>query len=480
MNHSVLADIALRGLEMLAEQDPALYEVLEREYHRQANTLTMVAASSVADPSVLACGGMVTTNVTTEGYPGARWHAGCQLVDQIERLAIERARTAFAARYANVQPHCGSSANELVMFSLLKPGDTILGLDLNCGGHLTHGCKDSVCGQYFKGVGYGLDGDGFIDYEQARRLALEHKPRLIVCGASCYPRRIDFGRFRQIADEAGAFLLADISHIAGLVVAGEHPSPIDQAHFTTTSTYKQLCGPRGGLVLMGRDFDRPAPGGKRTLADLVQKAVFPFFQGTPNLSAIAAKARALAAVTQPAFKSAARRMVAGAAVLAECLQESGYRILTGGTDNHMVVIDVLSRGITGCVAEKALEDCDIVVNKNRIPGDTKPPLITSGLRLGTNSLALRGMGPEEMPHCAALIHQVLSGVRVLGDSAYELPAEVKASVQAEVRRLCRNFPLPHYPSATEEHSPEPERPERGRLGALTRPRSPLVSASEQP
>jgi glycine hydroxymethyltransferase len=450
VNNVVLAELALQGLEMLSEEDPALYELLGREYHRQANTLAMVAASSIADPSVLACEGMVTTNVTTEGYPGARWHAGCEVVDQIERLAVERARQAFGARYANVQPHSGSSANELVMFSLLKPGDRILGMDMESGGHLTHGCRDSVSGQYFQAAGYGLDARGFIDYDQAARMAREHKPRLIICGASCYPRRIDFKRFREIADEVGAFLLADISHIAGLVAAGEHVSPIDHAHFTTTSTYKQLCGPRGGLVLMGRDFEQPAPGGKRTLAELVQRAVFPFFQGTPNLSAIAGKARALATVATSWFKAVARRIVVGAAELARCLQEMGYRVLTGGTDNHLIMVDVWSRGVTGRIAEKALEECDIIVNKNWLPGDPKPRLVTSGVRLGTNNLALRGMGTEEMPRCAELIHQVLGGVRVQGDMEYELPLDLKASVRAAVHRMCRKFPLPHYPAVQAE------------------------------
>jgi glycine hydroxymethyltransferase len=309
-----------------------------------------------------------------------------------------------------------------------------------------------VSGRYFQAIGYGLDGEGFIDYEQARRLAHEHQPRMIICGASCYPRVIDFQRFRQIADEVGAYLLADISHIAGLVVAGEHASPIDHAHFTTTSTYKQLCGPRGGLVLMGRDFDSPGPDGKRTLAETIQKGVFPLFQGTPNLSGIAAKARALAAVTGAEFKAVARRIVLDAAALARCLKELGYRVLTGGTDNHLLVVDVFGRGLTGRVAEKALEECDILVNKTWIPGDKKPRLVTSGLRLGTNSLALRGMGPGDMPRCAALMHRVLSSVRILGDSAYELAAEVKTAVQAEVHRLCRVFPLPHYPETTKDHA----------------------------
>jgi glycine hydroxymethyltransferase len=450
MTQPTLAEFSLRGLEILHDEDHALYELLEREHHRQANTLVMVAAASVADPSVLACEGMVTANVTTEGYPGARFHAGCTVVDAIERLAVERARAAFGARYANVQPHSGSSANQLVMFSVLKPGDTLMGLDLDCGGHLTHGSKASVSGQYFHSVGYGLDAAGYIDYAQVRHLALQHHPRLIVCGASSYPRLIDFGRFREIADEVGALVLADISHIAGLVVAGEHPSPIDHAHFTTTSTYKQLYGPRGGLVLIGKDHDRPAPGGKRTLAELVQRAVFPFFQGTPNLSAIAAKARALGNLLRPEFKELAHRIVTGARALARCFVEMGYRVLTGGTDNHLLLLDVWERGLTGKIAEQALEECGIIVNKNKIPGDRKPALVTSGLRLGTNCLAARGMGAREMPHCAALIHRVLGGVKALDESTYELCPSVKVAVRAEVHQLCRRFPLPDYGGEVEE------------------------------
>jgi glycine hydroxymethyltransferase len=453
---TTLAEFAVRGLQRLDEEDPALFELLEREYQRQSHTLAMVAASSVADPSVMACEGSVASNVTTEGYPGARFHAGCEFVDQIERLAVERAKALFGARYANVQPHSGSSANEAVMFSLLRPGDVVLGMDLNSGGHLTHGARESVSGQYFRSVSYGLNAEGLIDYDQVRRLAHEHRPRLLVTGASCYPRLIDFARFRALADEVGSYVLADISHIAGLVAAGEHPSPIDHAHFTTTSTYKQLYGPRGGLILMGRDADGPAPDGKRTLADLLQKAIFPFFQGTPHLSSIAAKARCLAAVAQPAFKDVARRIVAGAKALAECFRGLGYRVLTGGTDNHMVLIDILSQGITGRIAERALEECDIIVNKNRIPGDTKPPSVASGMRLGTNSLALRGLGAAEMPACAGLVHRVLTGLEVRGEKNYVLSPEVKARVRAAVHELCDRFPLPHYPVPAGER-PRPAR-----------------------
>lgn len=442
---NILSEFALQGLQLLSEEDPDLFDLLEREYDRQNNVLAMVAASSVASPSVLACKGLVAANVTTEGYPGARFHAGCAVVDQIERLAIERAKAAFGAGYANVQPHSGSSANEIVMFSLLKPGDAILGLSLDCGGHLTHGSKASVSGQYFRSIGYGLDGDDYLDYDQVRRLAHEYRPRLLVCGASSYPRTIDFQRFRQIADEVGAYLLADISHVAGLVVAGEHPNPIDHAHFTTTSTYKQLYGPRGGLILSGKDHARPGPDGKRTLAELIQKAVFPFFQGTPDLGAIAAKARALAYVATSQFKRMARQIVPCARVLAESFQENGYRVLTGGTDNHMVLVDVFSQGITGVVAERALEECNIVVNKNKIPRDTQPALITSGMRLGANSLVLRGMTSAEMPACADLIQRVLRSIEVKGPTEYSLSPTVKMAVQEEIRHICREFPLPNYP-----------------------------------
>jgi glycine hydroxymethyltransferase len=445
MNENVLAELAHRGIEILFKDDPTLYDLLTREYYRQTDTLAMVAASSIAHPSVLICEGMVTTNVTTEGYPGARFHAGCQLVDDIERLAIERAKAAFQAKYANVQPHSGTSANEAVILSLLKPGDTVLGLELNSGGHLTHGSKASISGQYFNALGYGLDEEGYIDYAQVQRLAEKFKPKLIICGASAYPRKIDFKRFREIADEVGAFLLADISDVAGLVVAGEHPSPIDHAHFTTTSTYKQLYGPRGGLILVGKDDQNPAPNGKETLSEMIQRAIFPFSQGTPNLSAIAAKARALAMTVTPEFRALAHRIVTDAKVLAECLARKGYRILTGGTDNHIVLIDVLATGVTGAVAERALEDCHIIVHRNRIPADTKSVWVTSGMRLGTNSVALRGMGPSEMPRCAELIHGVLSCVNVLGDREYELGRGLKEFVQSDVRELCRSFPIPLYP-----------------------------------
>jgi glycine hydroxymethyltransferase len=442
---SDLERFALAGVERLRREDPVLFDLLEKEYRRQAEVLTMVASSSLADPSALACESMVTMNVTAEGYPKARFHAGCRYIDEIEQLAIDRAKHVFGARYANVQPMSATSANEVVMFSVMDPGDTLLGLMLDYGGHLTHGAPASISGQVFKAVGYGLTPEGGIDYEGARRLALEHRPKLIICGTTAYPRVVDFARFRAIADEAGAYLLADITHIAGLVAAGLHPSPIDHAHFTTTCTHKQLYGGRGGLVLIGKDFDRPAPDGKRTLSDVIQKKVFPFFQGAPNQSAIASKARGLAFVGSPAFKEVAERIVTLAKALAAALMARGYNVITGGTDNHIVVVEVLSKGITGVVAEKALEDQGIVVNKNRIPGDRKPPSITSGIRLGTNGLAIRRMEAADMDECVVLIDRVLKATRPLDDRRYEVDADVARIVQDGVREICRRRPISTYP-----------------------------------
>lgn len=445
MNKDLLSAFALHGYELLHQEDPLLYELLEHEYRRQNETLAMIAASSIADPSVLVCEGVSLSNVTTEGYPGARFHAGCTFADEIEQIAIERAKSAFSAQYANVQPHSGTSANEILLFALLNPGDPILGLELNSGGHLTHGAKASISSRYFQAIGYGLTPEGLINYDQVHNLAQKFHPKLIICGASAYPRKIDFKRFREIADTVGAFLLADISHIAGLVVAGEHPSPIDYAHFTTTSTYKQLYGPRGGLILMGKEASAPAPHTKGTLSELVQKAVFPSFQGTPHLNMIAAKARALAMVVTPKFKNLAHQITLNAIHLGQSLAEQGYSILTGGTDNHLVLVNVLEKGITGVIAEQALETCNIIVNKNRIPGDKKSAQVTSGMRLGTNALAFRGMKNDEMIDCATLIHRVLSSVTAHSDTDYTLASEAQEEVQTKVKELCYRYPIPRYP-----------------------------------
>jgi glycine hydroxymethyltransferase len=440
---SVLAEHAVRSLY---EEDPELYRLLAEDLHAQSSSLAMVASTTLAPPSVLACAGSALSNITAEGYPGRRFHAGCGVLDDVERIAVERAKQAFGAEYANVQPHSGSAANLAVYFGLLAPGDTILGLGLDNGGHLTHGSPVSVTGKYFTAVEYGLDGAGRIDYGRVAELAHRHQPKILVCGASAYPRELDFARFREIADEVGAILLADISHIAGLVATGEHVSPIDHAHITTTSTYKQLCGPRGGLILMGRDADAHVPGTKRTFRANLQRSVFPLAQGTPNPGSIAAKARALQYVMSPEFHALTHRITTDASTLAAQLGDLGYRVLTGGTDNHMVLLDVLSAGMTGTVAEQALESCGILVNKNRIPWDTKPPQVASGLRLGTNTLATRGMTPADMGRCAELFDTVLGAVEPLSDTEYRLPERVRSRVAATVAELCAQFPLPGYPS----------------------------------
>jgi glycine hydroxymethyltransferase len=441
-----LARFMAAGVERLRSADPELFEILASEYRRQAGVLTMVASSSIADPAALVCEAMPTMNVTAEGYPGARFHAGCVHIDEIEQLAIDRAKAAFGARYANVQPMSATSANEIVMFSVLKAGDTLLGMELDSGGHLTHGSKASLSGQVFRALGYGLTHDERIDYVQARRLALDNRPKLIICGTTAYARQIDWARFRAIADEVGAYLLADITHIAGLVAAGLHPSPVDHAHFTTTCTHKQLYGGRGGLILMGRDHDALGPDGKRTLSQTIQKMVFPFFQGAPNQSAIASKARGFAWVATPEFRRTAQRVVDLARALATAFVDKGYRVITGGTDNHIVVVDVFQRGITGVNAEKALEECGLVVNKNRIPGDQNPPTVTSGIRLGTNGLAIRQMEPGDMAECVGLIHEVLGAVDQLGPREYRIDPGVKSRVLSRVQGLCARRPITTYPA----------------------------------
>ena len=443
---SNLARFAEAAVRRLEEVDPELSTILDNEYRRQSSVLTMVASSSIADPSALICEAMTSMNVTAEGYPGRRFHAGCRHIDEIEQLAIDRTKAVFGAQFANVQPMTASSANEIVMFSTLKAGDTLLGMDLDSGGHLTHGSKASISGQVFNAVGYGLDSNERLDYDQAHALAVEHKPKLIICGTTAYAREIDWARFRAIADEVGAYVLADITHIAGLVAAGIHSSPIDHAHFTTTCTHKQLFGGRGGLIMIGKDHDQPAHDEPdKTLAQVIQNRVFPYFQGAPNQSSIAAKARGMGFVGSDGFKAVARRIVDLSQALAAAFVDKGYRVITGGTDNHIVVVDVMQKGITGVNAEKALEDCGIVVNKNRIPFDQKSPFVTSGIRLGTNGLAIREMEPEDMVDCVEVIHDVLGHLEQSGDKEYRVDPGVVARAKAEVARLCALRPIRTYP-----------------------------------
>ena len=438
----VQAELLRIGMESLHRNDPELALLLDAEAGYQSSTLAMIASASIADPSVLAVGGAALSNVTAEGYPGARYHPGATHFDQVENLAVARAKELFGARYANVQPHSCSSANLAVLAALMSPGDTLLGLDLDAGGHLTHGSPASVTGRHYNAVHYGVDDAGRIDYDQVAELATTHRPKVIIAGASAYPRTLDFARFRAIADAVGAYLVADISHIAGLVVTGEHPSPIDAAHITTTSTYKQLGGPRGGLILSGQDYRTPGPDGRTPLSRLLQRAVFPQSQGTPSPAAIAAKARAFTLAAGPEFKQTARLIVQDANALAAELTLMGHHILTGGTDNHMVLMDITGHGLTGVVAERALEECGILANRNRIPGDTKPPLVTSGLRLGTNILAQRGMGPHEMRDCARLLHTVLTATTAVSDTEYRIDPVAAQEVRANVSDLCVRYPLP--------------------------------------
>ncbi len=442
------------GIERLSDDDPELYDAMARECRRQTTTLSLVASSSLVDPSVLLCHASVAVNVTAEGYPGCRYHAGCAVIDDIERLAVDRAKRVFGACYANVQPHSATQANYTVLSALLRPGDTLMGMSLAHGGHLTHGSPAAYAGQYFNAVPYGLNAESLIDYDQIFRLALKHRPRVIVCGATAYPRVIDFARFRQIADAVGAYLVADISHIAGLVVAGLHPDPIDHAHIVTTCTHKQLFGPRGGLILCGRDHNAPAPRTGGTLAEFLQRAVFPFSQGSPMLNVIAAKARALALTQTPGFRAVAQRIVETASAMASTLANLGYKLVTGGTDNHIALLDLSCRGLTGLVAERALEDTHVIVNKNRVPGDTKPAFVTSGIRIGTNSMAGRGMQGAEGVVCGELIDLVLASVEPLSDRDYRLAPAVRDAVRASVADLCATFPIPGYPALTPASSHE--------------------------
>jgi len=441
-----VAEFAARGVELLREEDPELYGLIEREYARQASSLAMVASCSTAHPSVLACEGTFTSNVTAEGYPGDRHHAGCKYVDRFEQLAIDRAKQVFGARYANVQPHSASTANQIVTTAVLKPGETLMGLQLDSGGHLSHGAKVNISGRFYDAVGYGLDERGFIDYDAMRAKALEHRPKLIICGTTSYPRTVEWERFRAVADEVGAYLLADITHIAGLVIGGEQPNPIDVAHFTTTCTHKQLYGPRGGLILMGKDAEAPSPAGTTTLEKLIGKRLFPFTQGAPLVNMIVAKARILGRCATPEFKQQARRIRQLANALAEGLIAKKAHVLSGGTDNHIVLVNVLeSFGVTGVAAEKALEECNIIVNKNRIPGDQKPVSISSGIRIGTNSLTVRNVEVSDMDWCAGLIVRILSEVRMLDERRYELDPGRRDAFRGEVVRFCGEHPFRDYP-----------------------------------
>ena len=411
----------------LAEVDPEIATIVADEERRQNEGIELIASENFTSRAVMEAAGSALTNKYAEGYPGRRYYGGCEVVDRAESLAIERARELFGAEHANVQPHSGTSANMAVYFALLRPGDTLLGMDLSCGGHLTHGHRLSYSGRDFRVVAYGVDRESErIDYDEVERLALAEKPKLIIAGASAYSRTIDFARFRAIADEAGAMLMADMAHIAGLVAAGLHPSPVPHCHVVTTTTHKTLRGPRGGLILC-----------RSELAKEIDRAVFPGIQGGPLMHIIAAKAVALREAQSAGFRDYQARVVANTGRLAAAFAEQGFRIVSGGTDNHVFLLDVTPRGLTGKVAEKALDRAAITVNKNTIPFDTQPPLVASGIRIGTAAVSTRGMGEAEMDAIAALATEVLAAPE---DDA------VAASVRERVHALTRRFPL--YDSAT--------------------------------
>jgi len=402
--------------------DPEVYQAIADERARQNFGLELIASENFVSRAVLEAAGSVMTNKYAEGYPGRRYYGGCEYVDVVERLAIERAREIFGAEHVNVQPHSGTSANMAVYFGFLKPGDKLMGMDLSSGGHLTHGHRLSYSGRDFRVVAYGVDRQTeTIDYDEAERLAVAERPKLIICGASAYSRVIDFARFRAIADQVGALLMADIAHIAGLVAAGVHPSPVPFCDFVTTTTHKTLRGPRAGMVMCREQF-----------AKEIDRAVFPGLQGGPLMHIIAAKAVAFKEALAPEFHAYQQQIVANARALATRLTANGFRIVSGGTDNHLCLVDVASAGSTGKVAEKSLEAAAITVNKNTIPYDQNPPLVASGVRLGTAALTTRGMREDEMAQVGDFIAEVL---RAPDD------AKVQEGVRAKVRTLCERFPL---------------------------------------
>ena len=429
----------------LHANDPVIYDLVEKEGRRQQDTLQLIAAENRCSPAVLAALGSVVQDKTTEGFVGQRYHGGCEVVDRIETLAVERAKQTFRALYANVQPHCGTTANHIVFNAVLHPGDRILSLGLDQGGHVSHGAQVSATHTVYDIAQYGVDRQTLLlDYEAIEAQAVKCQPKLIICGATAYSRTLDFARFRRIAERVDAYLLADISHIAGLVIAGLHPSPIDEAHFTTTSTYKP-GGPRGGLILMGRDHNRPIRAGKthRPLWDHLNRTTFPGVQGTPQLNNIAAKAVFFLETLTAAYKSRQLAIRENAGALAGGLIDRGFDVLTGGTDNHMILLDVTQfrRGLTGVVAQRCLEACGIIVNMNRLPYDRKGQSVTSGIRLGTPIVTHRGMQVAHMAEIADLLHSVLTQVKPVSDTSFHLDDRFIQTTRDAVRGLCRRFPI---------------------------------------
>ena len=412
----------MKEYNLIKENDHILYEAIMSETERQRNKIELIASENFVSEVVMEANGTTLTNKYAEGYPGRRYYGGCEHVDTVESIAIERAKELFGARYANVQPHSGAQANMAVFFALLEPRDTILSMNLAHGGHLSHGSPVNISGKYWKIVPYGVsEAEGVIDYEEVRRLALENKPKLIIAGASAYPRIIDFKKFREIADEVGAFLMVDMAHIAGLVAAGVHPSPIPYAHVTTTTTHKTLRGPRGGLILSNDE----------EVAKKIDKSIFPGTQGGPLMHTIAAKAVCFGEALKPEFKDYAEKIVKNCSILAEVLIDEGFKLVSGGTDNHLMLVDLTGMKVdTGKEAEHLLDQIGITCNKNSIPFDKQKPFVTSGLRLGTAAVTTRGFTEDDMREVGRIIAITLKDFEGSADEA-----------RARVKALCEKYPL---------------------------------------
>lgn len=407
-------------IDVVREFDPEIAEAMENEKNRQENKIELIASENFVSPAVMTAMGSPLTNKYAEGYPGKRYYGGCEYVDVVENLARDRACELFGAEHANVQPHSGAQANMAVFFAMLEPGDTVLSMSLAHGGHLSHGSPVNMSGKYFNIVPYGVSEDtNTIDYDEVERLAKEHEPKLILAGASAYPRAIDFERFSEIAKEVGAYLMVDMAHIAGLVAAGLHQSPVPYADFVTTTTHKTLRGPRGGLILCREEY-----------AKQIDKAIFPGIQGGPLMHVIASKAVCLKEALSPEFKEYQKQIIKNAAALANALMDNGFKLVSGGTDNHLMLLNLTDTGKTGKEVEKILDDCNITANKNAIPFDTKSPFITSGLRIGTPAVTSRGMKEEDMREIAALIALAVKDAETNRDE-----------ILSRVAALCKKYPL---------------------------------------
>lgn len=418
--------------EELKNADADVYNAIQGELVRQQEGIELIASENIVSRAVLQAQGSVFTNKYAEGYPGRRYYGGCEFSDVVEDIARNRAKELFGAKYANVQPNSGSQANQGVMMALLQPGDTILGMSLAAGGHLTHGAAPNQSGRWFNAIQYGVrESDSLLDYDEVERLAKEHKPKMIVAGASAYPRQIDFKRFREIADSVGAYLFVDMAHYAGLIAAGTYPSPVPHAHVTTTTTHKTLRGPRGGMILTN-DLE---------IFKKLNSAIFPGIQGGPLMHVIAGKAVSYGEALKPEFKAYGKAVIDNARALADVLKNGGCDIVSGGTDSHIVLLDLRPKGLTGKDTEEALERAGMTCNKNAVPFDPQPPMVTSGVRLGTPAATSRGFGVEEFKLVGEYILEVLDGIK---ENGVDGNAEVENAVKAKVDALCKRFPIYPY------------------------------------